>query len=202
MRNPAAGEVQPSLEDDERAAVADAESGDTASLIQLLKRRGLHGVAELIAGSRIAPRKARGRPPIPGGSESARALAEAILRKQHLARYPITRPMSVAGYAADRWDVHDAGLSDEVVLFPDDTTSFWAAAITSAIGPSVDERTVAGGGSHQARAIVERLMLEPRPAGIAADRPAEIRPGLKPGGREATRNMVPSMTDETEDGDE
>jgi hypothetical protein len=186
-------------EAEERAAAAEAEAGDTAALVELLHGKGLHLVAGLIARSRIVARRPRGRPPIPGGSASARALAEAILRKQHLARYPITRPMSVAAYAADRWGVRDRRLSDEVVLFPGDTTASWAAIITSAVGPAVDERQVAGGGSRQAREIVARLTSESRPAGMAADRPAEIRPRLKPCGPAARRDMVPEVAnDDTE----
>jgi hypothetical protein len=175
--------------DDEAAAVADAERGDTTALVGLLYRRGLPGVAGLIARSRIVRRKPVGRPPIPGGSVYAQALADAILRKRHLAIHPITEPMSVARYARERWGVDGAGLSEEVELLPHDTPSNWSAIITSAIGPAVQASTIDGGGSHQARQIAAARAAA-WPSGIAADRPAEIGARLKPGGRVADRDML------------
>ncbi len=177
MPTPPEDPTEPSLTDDaadERLAVSDAADGDHTRLVELLNSRGLRLVADLLVGHRLIRRKRRGRPPIPDGSPFAHALADAIERKRHLVRYPIDRPMSVADYVGERWGWDPTGFSGEVVLFPRDAPSTWSAIITTAVGPAaVDARTIDGGGSHQARAIIAGRADERRPAGIAADRPAE-----------------------------
>ncbi len=100
MTTPQAAQAEPLLpggDDDERLAVEEAEAGDQTRLVELLQARGLGRVAGLHVRHRLVRRKRRGRPPIPGSSVIARALAEGIERWRHLSAYPRHSQARAAG---------------------------------------------------------------------------------------------------------